>query len=155
MVKNLLIFLFMVSYFHLSFCHLVLPFGIYLCQVFNSFFPSPLFCWAEQANLIHSFLIQLTLHYLEQPMMPSSHIFLPEQIILEYGHTAVFPVFWWRPQKLRSKAGTDIFLIAILFQLVLDLHLEFSIHCSYGNFHFCILRSQVSFVVITIAIIII
>jgi len=87
-------------------------------------------------------------------MMPSLYIFLLEQIVLEYGQTAEFPVFWWRPRKLRPKAGTDIFLTAILCQLVLELPLEFSFHCSHGNFHFCILCSQVSFIVITVAIII-
>lgn len=87
-------------------------------------------------------------------MIPSPYIFLLEKIDLEYGQTAVVLAFWRRPQKLRSKAGTDIFLTAILYQLVLELHLEFS-STGLSNFHFCIFCSQVSCVLLTITIIII
>lgn len=80
-VKNL-VFLFAVSYFYFSFCHLVLPFGIYLHQVFIIFSPS-LFYWTEQVKLLHCSLKQLALYYLEQPVIPSPYVFLLKQIILE------------------------------------------------------------------------
>lgn len=49
-VKNR-IFLFVVSYFYFSFCHLVLPFAIYLHRVFIIFFPISLLSdWTSQAS---------------------------------------------------------------------------------------------------------
>lgn len=53
----------------------------------------------------------------KQPMVPPPHILLLEKIGFQHGQTAVFPGLRWRPQKLGSKAGTDISLTAIFTSL--------------------------------------